>query len=64
MYTYYIDRKGGRHFHMKGCVMTVDSQFHYEAVERQVVHGYNDRIRDGGKYYRACPGCIRGRRIK
>lgn len=34
MYTYWIDRKGGSHYHKEGCPMVKDPHYHYEPIFR------------------------------
>ena len=61
--TYWIDKKGGSHYHKGGCPMIQDPRFRYKPITRTLprIHtldGYGlTRIREGGKYYNPCPAC-------
>lgn len=62
LYIYWIDRKGGSHFHVKRCTMLDGSDRRYEPVVRtkQRKSPYSV-IEDGGKVYIPC-ACILGKR--
>ena len=62
METYWIDKQGGQHYHKETCPMVQDTRFSYESIRRRKrledeVWRFK-RIREQGKYYRPCPGCI------
>jgi hypothetical protein len=59
METYWIDKQGGNHCHKEDCVMVKDPHYHYEPIIRRKRRPDKywglERIREGGKYYIACP---------
>lgn len=59
---YWIDKRGGSHYHKCDCMMIKDPRFRYEKVERNHKRTKNNlfglnRIREDGKYYIPCPVC-------
>ena len=71
MFTYWIDRKGGSHYHKEDCPMTnpitIEPRYHYEPITRTKPRKKDidwglTRIRDGGKYYVACACLFQKRR--
>ena len=67
--TYWIDKKGGSHYHKETCSHIKDNpQYHYEPITRSLprIHSLDGwgltRVREGGKYYMACPACFYKRR--
>lgn len=69
MYTYWIDRQGGSHYHKEDCPMVKDPHYHYEPITRSLprIHTLDGwgltRIKEGGKYYMAC-ACLLPKRRK
>jgi hypothetical protein len=60
---YYIDKEGGRHYHKKGCPMTLEPRYHYEAIFRTKTRQRNlnwgfTRIRLNGRFFIPCPNCF------
>ena len=67
MYTYWIDKQGGSHYHRKDCWMVIQPQYHYEPITRAEPRkrdGYYGltRIREDGKYYNPCACMFKKRR--
>jgi hypothetical protein len=71
IYTYWLDKNGGFHYHKSidcpAVSKTPDYKIRYTPVTRTEVHVYNNRfnyvrIREDGKFYFPCPLCYGDKR--
>lgn len=67
MFTYWIDRQWGSHYHKEDCPMIKDPHYHYEPITRTKPRKIDKngwgltRIKEGGEYYVAC-SCLMPKR--
>jgi len=69
IYTYWIDKQGGSHYHKEDCNMVKEPQYHYAPITRTKPRK-KDRtwgltpIKESGRYYYPCACMFKRRGIK
>ncbi len=57
---YWIDKKGGRHYHKQDCPMVIGPpKYPYEPVRHKKPSNPMATIKVDNRYYAPCPGCMR-----